>query len=94
MEAIEDDAALAGHPVGQGDLRLRLFRPALRVGGAPGQNGTGLCGRPDPGRDERQPRHPAQRDEVERDRIGHQARELIRPTATARWKKIWTCSSA
>ena len=46
-----------GLPLGQGALRFRLFRPALRVGRAADQGRPGLCRRPDPGRDQQGPRN-------------------------------------
>ena len=50
--------ALAGLRLGQAPLsRLRLFRAALRLGRAPDPRRQGLCRRPEPGGDARQPRH-------------------------------------
>ncbi len=94
VDAIEEDCAWLGIQLGQSNLRLGLLRPALRMGHPPGQDGSGLRGRPEPGGNERWPRHPAARHQVERDRIRPQARRRIHPTATALLRKTWTCSNA
>ncbi len=63
-------------------LRVGLFRPFVRMGGADDQGGQGLCLRPELPK-----------------RYGNTAARSLNParrvlTATAAWKRIWTCSSA
>ncbi len=73
---------LARLRVGPPLLRLRLLRPALRVGSAAHQGRQGLRRRPHRRRDSPAPRHP------------HRARQRQSPIATGPSKKISTSSPA
>ena len=82
VDSIQEGRALAGLRVGAAVLRLRLFRPALRVGGAAHQGRQGVRRRPHRRRDSPVPRHA--------DRAG-QGQPVSQPR---RWRKTSTCSRA
>ena len=57
VDAIQEDAHWLGIEWKQVPLFLRFFRPALRMGDQADQKGQSLCGRPEPGGSQQEPRH-------------------------------------